>query len=76
LNERFGGKTMSDKQEMIKKMIEMQKKFIAYEQKNGVTQEEYYAAPEGHELNNYRQEYADLAMKLVDSAHEEKGSHR
>lgn len=67
---------MSDKQEMIKKMIEMQKKFIAYEQVNGVTQEEYYSAPEGHELNNYRQQYQDMAVKLVDIAHEEKGSHR
>jgi hypothetical protein len=76
LNERFGGKTMSEKQEMIKKMIEMQKKFIAYEQKNGVSQEEYFTAGEGHELHNYRQEYNDLAVKLVDIAHAEKGSHR
>ena len=67
---------MSDKQEMIKKMIEMQKKFIAYEQQNGVSQEEYFAAPEGHELHHYRQDYNDLAVKLVDMAHEEKGSHR
>ena len=67
---------MSDKQEMIKKMIEMQKKFIAYEQQNGVTQQEYFTAPEGHELHNYRHEYNDLAVKLVDVAHEEKGSHR
>jgi len=66
---------MSDKTEMIKKMIEMQKKFIAYEQKNGVSQEEYFAAPEGHELAGYRQEYRELAMKLVDMAHKEKGSH-
>jgi len=67
---------MSEKQEMIKKMIEMQKKFIAYEHENGVSQEEYFTAGEGHELHNYRQEYGDLAMKLVDIAHEEKGSHR
>ncbi|VAW72630.1 hypothetical protein MNBD_GAMMA15-1572 [hydrothermal vent metagenome] len=66
---------MSEKQDMIKKMIEMQKKFIAYEQKNGVTQEEYFTASEGHELAGYRQEYRDMAMKLVDMAHEEKGSH-
>ncbi|HHJ14689.1 MAG TPA: hypothetical protein ENJ79_10005 [Gammaproteobacteria bacterium] len=66
---------MSDKQEMIKKMIEMQKKFIDYEHKNGVSQEEYFAAPEGHELANYRHEYRDLAMKVVELAHEEKGSH-
>jgi len=69
-------KTMSEKQEMIKKMIEMQKKFIEYEHANGVSQEEYFAAPEGHVLSNYRQEYGDLAMKLVDMAHTEKGSHR
>ena len=67
---------MSEKQEMIKKMIEMQKKFIAYEQENGVSQKEYFTAGEGHELHNYRQKYGDLAMKLVDLAHEEKGSHR
>jgi len=66
---------MSEKQDMIKKMIEMQKKFIAYEQKNGVTQEEYFTASEGHELAGYRQEYRDLSMKLVDIAHKEKGSH-
>ncbi len=67
---------MSDKQEMIKKMIEMQKKFIAYEHQNGVSQQEYFAPADGHELSNYRQEYNDMAMKLVDIAHSEKGSHR
>jgi len=67
---------MSDKQEMIKKMIEMQKKFIAYEQANGVSQEEYFMAGKGHELENYRQEYNELAVKLIDMAHAEKGSHR
>jgi hypothetical protein len=67
---------MSEKQEMIKKMLELQKKFIAYEHRNGVSQQEYFAAPEGHELHNYRQEYNELAVKLVDMAHAEKGSHR
>ncbi len=67
---------MSEKQEMIKKMIEMQKKFIAYEHEHGVSQEEYFTAGEGHELHNYRQEYNDMAIKLVDTAHAEKGSHR
>ncbi|GMQ87804.1 MAG: hypothetical protein BMS9Abin08_1012 [Gammaproteobacteria bacterium] len=67
---------MSEKQEMIKKMIEMQKKFIAYEQANGVSQQEYFTAGKGHELHNYRQDYNDMAVKLVDIAHAEKGSHR
>jgi hypothetical protein len=67
---------MSDKQEMIKKMLEMQKKFIEYEQQNGVEQQEYFTPGEGHPLYNYRQQYNELANKLVDIAHEEKGSHR
>jgi hypothetical protein len=67
---------MSDKQEMIKKMIKMQKKFIAYEHENGVTQEEYFNPGDDHPLGDYRHEYNDMAVKLVDMAHEEKGSHR
>ena len=67
---------MSDKKAMIKKMLEMQKKFIDYEHKNGVTPEDYWMAGEGHPLHNFREEYNELAMKLVDVAHEDKGSHR
>ncbi len=67
---------MSDKAEMIKKMLEMQKKFIAYEQANGVEPKDYYAPESGHELDGFRQEYMDLAMKVVDAAHADKGSHR
>ena len=67
---------MSDKQELIKKMLEMQKKFMEYEHEHGVSQEEYFAAGEGHPLHNYRQEYNEMANKLVDMSHEEKGSHR
>ncbi len=67
---------MSDKQELIKKMLEMQKKFMDYEREHGVSQEEYFAAGADHPLANYRQEYNDMANKLVDMAHEEKGSHR
>jgi hypothetical protein len=67
---------MSDKQEMIKKLLEMQKKFIEYEHENGVEMEDYFVGEEGHPLYHFRQEYRDLAMKLVDTAHAEKGSHR
>ncbi len=65
---------MSDKQEMIKKMLEMQKKFIDYEHENGVSMEEYFTPSGDSTLKGYRQEYRDLAMKVVDIAHEEKGS--
>lgn len=67
---------MSDKQELIKQMIEMQKKFMNYEHEHGVTQQEYFTADESHELGDYRHQYDELAVKLIDMAHEEKGSHR
>jgi hypothetical protein len=67
---------MSEKQEIIKKLMEMQKMFIKYEQENGVEMKDYFAAEDGHPLKGFRQEYMDLANKLVDMAHAEKGSHR
>jgi len=67
---------MGEKQDLIAKMLEMQKKFMDYEQANGVEMEDYFAAEEGHLLKGYRQEYMEMANKLVDMAHEEKGSHR
>lgn len=67
---------MSDKQELIAKLLEMQKKFINYEHENGVSMKDYFAAEEGHMLKGFRQEYQALANQLVDMAHDEKGSHR
>jgi hypothetical protein len=67
---------MSEKQELIKKMMEMQKKFIDYEHQNGVDMEDYFVGKEGHPLYHFRQQYMEMAMKLVDMAHAEKGSHR
>ncbi|QKT04049.1 hypothetical protein HUS23_09580 [Ectothiorhodospiraceae bacterium 2226] len=65
---------MSEKQELIKKMLEMQKRFIAYEQEHGLDPEEYYVPAENHPLHNYRQEYKEAAMRVVELAHAEKGS--
>ena len=67
---------MSEKQEIIKKLMDMQKMFIKYEQENGVEMKDYFAAEDGHPLKGFRQEYMDLANKLVDMAHTEKGSER
>ena len=67
---------MSDKAAKIKEMLEMQKKFIAYEHANGVDPKDYFKPDSGHELDGYRQEYTKLAMEVCDMAHEEKGSHR
>ena len=38
--------------------------------------QDYFSAEEGHVLKGFRQEYMDLANKLVDMAHAEKGSQR
>ncbi|MBI5460876.1 MAG: hypothetical protein HY941_01675 [Gammaproteobacteria bacterium] len=67
---------MSEKTNLIKEMLEMQKKFMEYEHGHGVTQEEYFAPNSGHVLDGYRQKYAEMAMKVVDLAHAEKGSRR
>ncbi len=67
---------MSDKQEMIKKLLELQKKFIEYDREHGVSMEEYFTPSGDSPLKGFREEYMDLAMQLVDTAHAEKGSHR
>lgn len=67
---------MNEKQTLIKKMLEMQKEFSAYEQEHGVDPAEYWDAPEGHPLHKYREKYAELAAKVLEIAHTEKGSKR
>lgn len=67
---------MSSKKETIAKMLEMQKKFIALEHENGVDQVDYFTPTSGDELDGYRQEYADLANAVIDTAHGEVGSSR
>ncbi len=65
---------MSSKQDKIKKMLEMQKKFIALDRERGVSAEEYFMPGDDAELSGYREEYSKLAMDVVDDAHKEKGS--
>jgi hypothetical protein len=64
-----------EKQELIDKMLEMQKQFIDYEHEHGVTGKDYWASTEGL-LADYRQEYMDMANRVVDIAHEIVGSSR
>ena len=64
-----------EKQELIDKMLDMQKQFIEYEHENGVTGKDYWASQEGL-LADYRQEYMDMANRVVDLAHEIVGSAR
>ncbi len=67
---------MSEKAKLIQEMLELQKKFMAYEHEHGVTAEEYYVPKEGHPLHGYRERYAELADKVNALAHAEKGSKR
>ena len=68
---------MSEKKsEIIKRMLEMQKKFIDLEHKSGVDMQDYYTPSAGHPLDGYRKEYETLSRQLIDLAHEEAGSHR
>jgi hypothetical protein len=64
-----------EKQQLIDKMLEMQKEFIEYEHQNGVSGKDYWASSEGL-LANYRQEYMDMANRVVDLAHQIVGSSR
>ena len=63
-----------DKQEKIKKLLEMQKKFIALDREQGVEASEYFAPDDDSEIAGFREEHRDLAMDIVDLAHNEKGS--
>lgn len=64
-----------EKTELISKMLDMQAKFIDHEHEHGVTGKDYWASQDGL-LANYRQEYMDMANRVVDIAHEMVGSSR
>ena len=67
---------MSEKQEIIKQMMELQHKFIEIEHRGEFNAEEYYDSDGDSELAKHKRTFEELATKLVDLAHEEKGSHR
>ena len=64
-----------EKQELIDKMLEMQKQFIEHEHEHGVSGKDYWASTDGL-LADYRQEYLDMANRVVDLAHRIVGSSR
>ena len=67
---------MSEKQAIIARMLEMQQRFSEIEHAGEFSAEEYYDSEGDSELAAYKKEYEELATRLVDMAHEEKGSHR
>ena len=64
-----------EKQGLIDKMLVMQKQFIDYEHQQGISGKDYWAPKEGL-LVDYRQQYMDMANRVVDIAHEIVGSAR
>jgi len=64
------------KQEKIKQLIEMQKKFIEKEQTEGVSMQEYFNPDQQSELHGYSDDYMKIAMDIVAEAHQEVGSKR
>lgn len=67
---------MAEKQKIIKQMLDLQQKFIKIEQNGEFRADEYYDSEGGSELAKYKKTYDELAVKLVDMAHAEKGSQR
>lgn len=66
----------NEKQELIRSMIEMQKKFIALEKESGMSVQDYFAPSNDHPLADYSKNYGEKANRLLDLAHQEKGSKR
>ncbi|HHZ87859.1 MAG TPA: hypothetical protein EYN73_05425 [Chromatiaceae bacterium] len=64
---------MSEKQDLIKRLLEMQTQFIAWEHDGGIDGAEYYNTDK---IKAYRDEYAELSDKLINMAHADKGSLR
>ena len=67
---------MTEKQEIIKQILAMQARFIEIEQAGEFNAETYYDSDGDDELSRFKRDYDALATRLVDLAHEEKGSHR
>ena len=67
---------MAEKQQIIKQMLDLQQKFIKIEQNGEFKVDEYYDSEGDSELAKYKKTYDELAVKLVDMAHAEKGSQR
>jgi len=67
---------MTEKQKIIKQMLDMQRDFIKLERKGEFNAEDYYDTDGDSKLAKYKKKFNELGIRLVDLAHAEKGSHR
>ena len=64
-----------ERKEIIARILEIQKKFMDLERKKGVTEKDIHLNPKGI-VKEYKEEHEKLANRLVDIAHQIKGSIR
>jgi hypothetical protein len=67
---------MTEREEIIQQMLQMQKEFIKLEQNGEFVAADYYDNEGDNQLALYKTRFNELATKLVDLAHAEKGSKR
>jgi len=68
-------KLEAERKDIIKKLLRIQKEFMKLERKDGVTEKDIHHNPTGI-IKEYVEEHEKLANRLVDIAHELKGSIR
>ena len=64
-----------ERKEIITRLLEIQKKFMQLEREKGVTEKDIHHNPKGI-LKEYKEEHEKLANRLVNLAHQIKGSIR
>ena len=66
------------KRKLIDQMLKMQKEFMEREHKEGMAPADYWSGTDTDEdpVHGYKEKYDELATKVVDLAHKEKGSKR
>tara|TARA_B100001063_G_scaffold42881_1_gene36694 strand:- start:751 stop:984 length:234 start_codon:yes stop_codon:yes gene_type:complete len=64
-----------ERKEIITRMLDIQKRFMELERDKGVTEKDLHQNPKGV-LKEYKEEHEKLANRLVDIAHQIKGSIR
>ncbi len=63
----------AEKAKLIEEMIDLQKKFVDFEHEHGISGKDYYYSQDGL-LKDYRQVYAEKAMRVVELSHQIVGS--
>ncbi len=64
----------AEKNKLIEEMLDLQQQFIAYEHEHGVSGKDYYYSQKGL-LKDYREVYAEKALRVIELSHEIVGSH-